>query len=51
MSQKLPIGGFKWVDPTIDEVLTTPDDAPEGFVLEADIKYPAELHELHNDYP
>ena len=37
MSQKLPIGGFKWIDPMIDEVLSTPDDVPEGFILEADI--------------
>ena len=40
MKQILPVGGFKWVDPTIDEVLSTPDDANEGFIVEADIKYP-----------
>ena len=22
-----------------------------GYVLEVDLKYPKELHELHNDYP
>ena len=51
MKQSLPVGGFKWVDPTIDKVLTTEDDVDEGFIVEADIEYPEELHDLHNDYP
>ena len=51
MSQKLPIRVFKWVDPMIDEVLTTPDDSDHGYILEVDLEYPSELHDLHNDYP
>jgi len=32
-------------------VLTTPDDAPEGYVLEVDLDYPEYLHDAHSDYP
>ena len=49
-SQYLPTGGFKWVNPSIDEVLST-NDADEGYILEADIEYPVVLHDLHNDFP
>lgn len=27
------------------------DDSPEGCILEADLEYPNELHDLHNDFP
>ena len=40
MSQPLPYSGFKWVD-----------KPGKGCILEVDQEYPAELHELHNDYP
>ena len=36
MKQLLSVGGFQWVNPELDEVLTTPDDAPEGYVLEVE---------------
>jgi len=45
------VGGFQWVNPELDEVLTTPDDAPEGYVLEVDLDYPEYLHDAHSDYP
>ena len=51
MSQKLPIGGFEWTNPTIDEVIQTPDDSDEGYIIEADLEYPKELYILHNDFP
>ena len=44
MSQPLPTGGFKWVMP--DEIAEHSD---KGYLLEVDIKYPKELHDLHND--
>jgi hypothetical protein len=54
MSQPLPIGGFRFL--TRDEIddidfTTIPDDAPVGYIVECDLEYPPELHELHNDYP
>ena len=27
------------------------DKSPIGYILEVDLEYPDELHELHNDYP
>ena len=54
MSQYLPYGSFKWLS---DEELNKIDlgkykeDSREGLVLEVDLEYPNDLHELHNDYP
>ena len=44
MSQPLPYSGFKLVD-------KPPTEPGKGCILEVDLEYPAELHELHNDYP
>jgi len=38
MSQPLPYRDFKWID-------------PEKIILEVDLEYHEELHDLHNDYP
>lgn len=46
MSKKLPIGGFKWM--TEEEVK---DWKNHPCILEVDLEYPKELHDLHNDYP
>ena len=46
MPQPLPTGGFKWVTP--DEIAECSD---KGYLLEVDVKYPKELHDLHNDPP
>ena len=54
MSQYLSYGSFKWLS---DEELNKIDqgkykeDSREGLVLEVDLEYPKDLHELHNDYP
>ena len=54
MSQKLPTGGFKWVE---DVSKFTPErirelvNGDKGYLLEVDISYPSELHESHNDLP
>ena len=46
MSQLLPTGGFKWVDPSQFK----PDSyANESYLLEVNVWYPKELHNLHND--
>ena len=54
MSQPLPTGNFRFL--TDDEIkhldiLNVPDDHPTGYILEVDLEYPHDLHELHNDYP
>ena len=46
MSMKLPTHGFEWMD---DKELTTWRKYP--CILEVDLEYPKELHDLHNDYP
>ena len=51
MKLELPVSGFQWIDPTLDEVLSTADDTKEGYVLEVDIDYPEHLHDSHSDYP
>ena len=55
MSEKMPYKDFKWVDientsveEVLDKVLLNED---LGYILEVDLKYPSELHDLHNDYP
>ena len=52
MSRYLPYGGFKWLE-NIDgfDVKSVSEKRPMGYILKADLKYPEELHVLHNDYP
>ena len=49
MSQPLPYSGFKWYDMTDKSKFKKPKD--KGWILEVDLEYPKELHDLHNDYP
>ena len=53
MSKPLPKRDFKWkrVMPTEEEILKNKEDAKNGWILEVDLEYPAELHEEHNSYP
>ena len=52
MSGYLPYGGFKWVkDVDNFNVNSISKNSSTGCILEIDLKYPDELHELHNDYP
>ena len=46
MSKPLPTGGFKWMN---KDELKRWRKIP--CLLEVDLEYPAELHDLHNDYP
>ena len=54
MSQYLPTGNFKWMS---DKEIKRIDlgkykaDGKRGLILEVDLEYPQELHDLHNDYP
>ena len=46
MSKPLPKRDFKW-----KRVMTTEEDARNGWILQIVLEYPAELHEEHNSYP
>ena len=51
MSEYLPYGDFQWVK-NIDgfDVMSVNEKSDTRYVLEVDLEYPDELHELHNDY-
>ena len=51
-SKYLRYEGFKWLK-NINEfdVMSITEKSPIGSLLEVDLKYPDELHKLHNDYP
>ena len=51
MSQRLPTGGFKWVEVKPEEILRLAKLKSKGYLLEVDVKYPKELHDSHNDLP
>ena len=55
MSQKLPVGGFKWkknMSKFTEEFIKNYDeDSDKGYILEVDVKYPKKLHDLHSDLP
>ena len=54
MSQYLPTGNFKWMT---DKEISKIDlekckaDGKKALILEVDLEYPQELHDIHNDYP
>ena len=54
MSQYLPTGNFKWMT---DKEISKIDlgkckaDGKKGWIIEVDLEYPQELHDIHNDYP
>ena len=54
MCQYLPTGNFRWMT---DKEISKIDlgkykaDVTKGLILEVDLEYPQELHNLHNDYP
>ena len=33
------------------KILNYSDDDDKGYILEVDLEYPKELHDLHRDYP
>ena len=53
MCKKLPYHDFKWYYGRMDEkrVMKYSDDDDIGYILEVDLDYPKELHDLHKDYP
>ena len=51
MSKFLLTSGFKWIDPKEFDLNKYTNNSSKGCVLEIDLEYPKELHELHSDYP
>ena len=51
VSEYLPYGELMWLE-NIDEfdVMSVDEKSDTGYIPEVDLKYPDELHELHNDY-
>ena len=52
MSEYLPYGEFEWLK-NVDsfDVMSTDEKSDVGYILEVDLEYPKELHEVLNDYP
>ena len=54
VSQYLPYSGLKWLNQK-ETVRFNVDSIEEnssiGYILEVDLEYPSEFHDLHNDYP
>ena len=54
MSQCLPKANFKWMSEREIKKIDLGKyrvDSKKGLILEVDLEYPQELHDLHNDYP
>ena len=53
MSKKLPVNGFKWIEPVMNEdfIKNYDENNDKGYIFEVDVKYPKRLHELHSDLP
>ena len=54
MSQYLPTGNFRWMTEKQISKLNVArynENSEKGLILEVDLEYPKELHNLHNDYP
>ena len=50
MSKFLPTSGFKWIDPKEFDLNKYTNNSSKRCLLEVDLEYPKELHELHNAY-
>ena len=51
MIQKLPYRSLKWDNNITEDDIINDDNGGTGLILEVDLEYPTELHDLHNDYP
>ena len=55
MSQKLPVGGFKWKKNMLkfneDLVKNYDEDNNKGYIFEVNVEYPQDLHDSHGDLP
>ena len=54
MSQYLPYANFKWVkdiNKIKEKLMNIKSNSSTGYILEVDLEYQQELHDIHNDYP
>ena len=52
MPQYFPVGRFKWLKNVGKlDVNEVSKDISKGYILEVDLEYPEELHDLRNQYP
>ena len=55
MSEPLPVSDFDWMEDLskLDEefIKNYDDDSDKGYILEVDIEYSKNLHDLHSDLP
>lgn len=54
MIEKLPTGGYRWLEDDELSKLDIPNLDPSGdtcYILEVDLHYPDHLHDKHTDYP
>ena len=55
ISQKLPVDGFKWKKNISkfneDFIKNYDEDSDKEYILEVDVEYPKNLHDLHSDLP
>ena len=54
MSQYLPYFNFKWVkniDKIKQKLMNIKRNSLTGYILEVNLEYPQEMHDIHNDYP
>lgn len=65
MSQRLPIGNYRWVSErkinrhfnsddaqkNASSISNLNDESDIGYIFEVDLHYPPELHHMHNDFP
>ena len=54
MSQYLPTDGFRFMSSEEAEALdldNLSDESDDGYIYEVDLHYPAELHDMYDDYP
>ena len=49
MIQKLPVSDFQWNNTiTEEDIVKYNKDSDYGFILDVDLEYPKEIHEIHN---
>ena len=55
MPNPLPVDGFDWIkylSKTDEDFIKNYDkDSNKGYILEVNVKYPKNLHDLHSDLP